>query len=241
MVTKLHVLLSMNKTIIFALVSFLLSTPVLAESVCYGTISEGRLENGEKMPLFTSNLHPYSYIGWTTGRTYVHAKVKEILLETYQQLESSKPDKVFVYGETAWKHGGQLAPHKTHQNGLSVDLMVPVVEASTGHSVRLPTTPFHKFGYGVEFDLAGKYEDIFKRYQIDFETLGELMYTIHQVALKHKVKIGRMIFDKQYKPLLYATSKGKYIKNNINIPDKNPWIRHDEHFHVDFEIPCRPL
>lgn len=217
--------------------SICLSSYVQAESVCYGTTSDGRLEKGEKMPLFAGNLNAYSTLGWTAGRTYVHSKVKDIILEAYKQLELTHPNKVFVYGESGWRSGGEFSPHKTHQNGLSIDLMVPVINSRTGESMPLPTSLFNKLGYGIEFNKKGFY----KSYQIDFEIMGELIYNIHASALKHNVKIWRIIFDPDFVKYLHATTKGRYIKKNITIPMKPSWVRHDEHFHVDFVIPCKPL
>ncbi|PIE89817.1 MAG: hypothetical protein CR997_09070 [Acidobacteria bacterium] len=42
-------------------------------------------------------------------------------------------------------------------------------------------------------------------------------------------------------PLLYQTTYGKYLKENIYFPQKKSWVRHDEHDHVDFKVPCKPL
>ncbi|MYN39650.1 hypothetical protein GTP55_09720 [Duganella sp. FT109W] len=67
--------------------------------------------------------------------------------------------KTFVYGETGLAQGGPIRPHKTHQAGLSVDFMVPVLNAA-GESVPLPGNVSNQFGYGIEFDQAGRFEDL---------------------------------------------------------------------------------
>src|SRR6185436_11752783 len=95
----------------------------------------------------------------------------------YQALESTAPGKVFVYGETGWRTGGRIRPHRTHQNGLSVDFMVPVLDAN-GRSVPLPTGPFNKFGYGIEFDAGGRFGQL----AIDFPAIGEHLYQLHRAA-----------------------------------------------------------
>ena len=136
------------------LILVLTAGPAFAEeSVCYGTTANGRLQNGVQLPASGPNFSSYSSIGSLAGRTYVHSKVQAVVVATYKALEASDPGKVFVYGETGWESGGRIRPHKTHQNGLSVDFMVPVLKGGT--SVPIPTSPLNKFGYDLEFDDSG--------------------------------------------------------------------------------------
>ena len=93
-----------------------------AESTCYGTVSNGRLERGIKLPNAGKNYSAYRGLGVALGRTYVHSKVSEIVLAAYLELEKSAASKKYVYGETGWAGGGRIKPHRTHRNGLSVDL-----------------------------------------------------------------------------------------------------------------------
>ena len=96
----------------------------IPESACYGTTSNGKLENGVKLPSNGDNFKAYSTVGVISGRTYVHSKVYEAITNSYNRLAETHPDRVFMYGETGFKNGGKFKPHKTHQNGLSVDFMV---------------------------------------------------------------------------------------------------------------------
>ncbi len=205
-------------------------------SVCFGTIAKGRLENAVQLPTEGKNFTPYSSLGVTLGRTYVHSKVSEVVLEAYRRMEVSAQSKVFVYGETGWAAGGRIRPHRTHQNGLSVDFMVPIVDDS-GRSVPLPTTPSNKFGYNIEFDVNGKYDV----YAIDFEAIAEHLYQLNIAGHARGVVITRVIFDPPYLPKLLATKHGKYLKANVSFMKGKAWVRHDEHYHVDFAVPCRPL
>jgi penicillin-insensitive murein DD-endopeptidase len=207
-----------------------------AKSVCYGTTAKGRLENGVQLPFSGKNFRAYSRILAGMGRTYVHSWVRTVVVNAYAALEKSHPAKRFVYGETGWAVGGRIKPHKTHQNGLSVDFMVPVVDAG-GRSVPIPTGPFNKYGYGIEFDAKGCTED----HCIDFEALGAHLKALCMAAAKAGIGIRRVIFDPRLQPLLYRTQAGPYLKAHIFIPKKRSWVRHDEHYHVDFEVKCRPL
>ncbi len=105
------------------------------------------------------------------GRTYVHSTVKEIVVAAYQDLAKKFPDTRFMYGETGWEEDGKFAPYKTHHNSISVDFMVPVID-DNGKSVPLPASVFNKFGYSIEFDKNGKYEEL----TIDFESLAVHIY-----------------------------------------------------------------
>jgi len=170
------------------------------------------------------------------GRTYVHTKVRDVILNAYASLEKSHPDKVFMHGETGLKKGGPFKPHKTHQNGLSVDFMVPVLNKKM-KSVPLPTSPFNKYGYAIQFNSKGKY----KKLTIDFEALAAQIKALHIEAKKAGIDVWRVIFDPRLQPYLYAAKDGAYIKKNILIPRKKSWVRHDDHFHIDFNYPCKPL
>ena len=130
--------------------------------------------------------------------------------------------------------GGRFPPHKTHQNGLSVDFMVPVLDEA-GESVHLPTHALNRYGYDIEFDAHGRYRE----YRIDFEALGAHIVALHKAARAHDVEIWRVLFDPGLQPLLYDTQYGDYIRRNIEMPAKRSWVRHDEHIHVDFIVECR--
>jgi penicillin-insensitive murein endopeptidase len=151
-------------------------------------------------------------------------------------LASVVPNKVFVYVETGWQSGGRFRPHRTHQNGLSVDFFVPVMD-SNGQSVRLPISAFNKFGYGIDFDAAGKFENL----TIDFEALGEHLYQLTIAAQKAGNSIALVILDPPYLDKLFSTKHGAFLKQNVRFMKGAAWVRHDEHYHVDFQVPCKQM
>ena len=204
-------------------------------STCYGTTSDGSLENGWKLPSGGPNFSSYSIIGSIIGRTYVHSDVHEVLLDSYESLASSAPGKVFVYGETGKKSGGSFEPHKTHRNGLSVDFMVPVVDES-GDSVPLPTNILNKWGYDIEFDSNGRYENL----TVDAEAMAEHIYQLHRVAEERGIGIWRVIFAPELQPLLHSTERWAYLQEHIEFSERRSWVRHDEHYHIDFIVQCQP-
>ena len=109
------------KYILFILLFYPLIT-IAETSTCYGTTLKGHLENGVQLPAKGKNFVSYSTLGYLTGRTYVHSKVRDIVVSAYKELEKEQPDKIYKFAETGFKLGGQFKPHKTHRNGLSVDL-----------------------------------------------------------------------------------------------------------------------
>ena len=220
-------------------VAFLVAWSIRAsatESVCYGTPSKGGLENGVQIPESGPNFSPYSFLGVALGRTYVHSKVAAVIEAAYASLAVSDPAKKYVYGESGWPAGGRIRPHRTHQNGTAVDFMVPVVDA-TGRSVPLPTSILNKFGYGVEFDSNARYETL----AIDFEAIADHLHALHEAAKLNGIGISRVIFEKAYIPRLYTTARGAFVRESIPFMQGEPWICHDEHYHVDFAVRCQPL
>ena len=208
----------------------------LAQSICFGSTANGRLEGGVRLPGEGKNYLSYGSLPELLGRTYVHSTVRDVVVAAYALLESDQPGKVYKYAETGFADGGPFRPHKTHQNGLSADFIVPVIDAQ-GRSVPLPTNPLNKWGYDVEFDSEGRFE----RYRIDFEALGAHLVALHEAAKQHGIEIWRVIFAPDLQPSLYETRYGAYLKAHILIPSKRSWVRHDDHYHVDFKVPCRPM
>ena len=225
----------MLKRLVFILLCSLLPNTVFSvESICYGTTKNGRLEHAVQLPSSGSNFVSYSSLAATLGRTYVHSTVRDIIVAAYKQLANDLPSKRFKYAETGFKKGGRFKPHKTHQNGLSVDFMVPVVN-DKGESVHLSTHALNRYGYDIEFDAKGRLDNL----TIDYEALAAHIVMLDKQAKAHSVKLWRVIFDPKLQPLLLKTKYGAYIKKNITLTKKRSWVRHDEHYHVDFDVPCK--
>jgi len=210
------------------------ATALSVESACYGTTANGRLENAVQLPARGSNFVGYSMVARAAGRTYVHSAVERIVVAAYQDLATEQPKKIYKYAETGIKEGGQFTPHKTHRNGLSVDFMTPVVNAA-GESVHLPTHPLNRLGYDIEFDASGRYEGL----SMDYEALAAHIVALHKQAKQQGYDLWRVIFDPDLQPNLFNTQYAAYLKQHNQFSKKRSWVRHDEHYHVDFAIPCR--
>ena len=217
--------------------SLVLWFPLISQaetSSCYGTTSNGRLEKGVQLPLAGNNYVGYSLLGSLLGRNYVHSEVRNIIVSAYKALEKEQPNKVYKYAESGLQFGGQFKPHKTHQNGLSVDFMTPVINKK-GQSVYLPTNPLNKFGYAIEFDEKGIYDGM----RIDYEAMAAHIVILDKQAKKNGYGLWRVIFDPQLQAPLFDTQYADYLKENIQFSNKRSWVRHDEYYHVDFAIKCK--
>jgi len=217
------------------IVLVLLAGQAVAESTCFGTTSNGRLENSCNLPRKGDNFITYSSALQLAGRTHVHCKVHKIIIDSYRSLETTNSDTIYVYGETGKKDGGPFRPHKTHQNGLSVDFMIPVLDEN-GDSVPLPTSMLNKYGYDIDFTPAGKYKSL----TIDYEAFAAHLAALDTAAREQGVGIWRVIFDPKMQHELKSTKAWPEI-SHLTFSTRRSWVRHDDHYHIDFEVPCKPL
>lgn len=203
--------------------TMILLLPLIAwaeTSTCFGTMSNGSLSNGVKLPAEGNNFVGYSSAARLAGRTYVHSEVKSIIVSAYKDLETEQPSKVYKYAETGLKNGGQFKPHKTHRNGLSVDFMTPVKDKH-GASVHLPTHLLNKLGYDIEFDENDHYDGMY----IDYEAMAAHIVALHKQAKQHGHDLWRVIFDSTLQPNLYKTKYAHYLKENVEFSKRRSWVR----------------
>lgn len=204
-----------------------------AQSRCHGTVENGSIEQSVALPARGPNYVRMSQGPISATRVYVHSLVRDITLAAYAALEAEYPRVQFVYGESGLAHGGPIAPHKTHQNGLSVDFFVPVLN-ERGETVPFPARLENQFGYGIDFNAQAEYGNL----RIDFPALAEHIHQLHQAARARGADLALVVFDTQYLPRLFDTPRGPYLREKIPFMKTPPWVRHDEHIHVDFAVAC---
>lgn len=204
-------------------------------SVCRGNVVYGRLEGGGRIAYSGDNFRAYSFLGFLIGRTFVHSAVRNAMRDAYADVYATHPDLRFVYAETSWPWGGRFWPHKTHANGTAVDFHVPV-RASDGTVTEIATHALNRFGYDVEFDANGRSGS----YQIDFEAMALHLLALDKAAQANGTRIGHVIFDPTLHGKLFATPAGaRLAKRGLAFSKYQAWVRHDEHYHVNFVVPCR--
>ncbi|QYF92843.1 hypothetical protein KY495_19315 [Massilia sp. PAMC28688] len=65
-------------------------------------------------------------------------------------------------------------------------------------------------------------------------------YTSYSTIAAVHAGIGQVILDPAFTVQLLATRRGPYLQRHVKFMKGKPWVRHDEHYHVDFAVPCRP-
>jgi penicillin-insensitive murein endopeptidase len=205
-------------------------------SVAVGSVSDGTLKNGKPVPFSGTNFRYFDSVSYLNERCFVHEKLKLTLLNSFSELETIIPDRIFTVMECSNREGGKIYPHRTHQNGLSVDLMVPLLKDDR---------PFYELDtigsthYILEFDNSGAYKSE-PSIKIDFETIAQQLLSLNDAARKNGLKISKVIFKTELKEELFATTSGKKLLNSgiYFTRSLTPVINalHDDHFHVDFEI-----
>jgi penicillin-insensitive murein DD-endopeptidase len=216
-------------TIVFGGNSLAIALESSAPSVSVGRKAAGRLEHGKRLPTSGPNFRAYSRLGALLGRNSVHGDVRATIVDAYGELERTQPGVTFVYGETGWPSGGRIRPHRTHQNGLSADFMVPVRDAA-GAPRTLGTTPWRRFGYATEFDADGRAGGL----RIDLDAVAAHLLALEHAAAKHGLAIELVIFAPELRDRLARTKQGRDVVRRLPFMQGRAWVRHDEHYHVDF-------
>lgn len=203
-------------------------------SISKGIVSNGTLVNGKLVPFSGSNFQYFDTMSYLLGRAFVHSSVKSILKNSYQNLAITFPEHHFFIMETSNECGGKLDPHKTHQNGLSVDFMMPMLKNGKEYKGLDTVGTSHYF---MSFDDSGKYSED-ASIQINFDIVAKHILELDKEARKHGMKIEKVIIKLELKDELLTSKYGEELKNSGIYIVKNltPLINsiHDDHYHIDF-------
>ncbi|OGQ86799.1 MAG: hypothetical protein A2289_13795 [Deltaproteobacteria bacterium RIFOXYA12_FULL_58_15] len=217
------------------------AAPALAAgdvAIAFGGGGCGKLDGGEALPCRAANFETFADTACVLGRNYLHPLIVKTVVGAYATLAKDFPHRTWQYGETGKAEGGPLWPHKTHQNGLAADFFVPVINKK-GEPDQVPISVFNKFGYDVEFDKRGRVDGL----RIDFGAVGAHLLALEVSAKSNGVRIDRIIITPDFHAALLREVPA--IEHLLPLfMKKEAWVRHDEHYHVDFELPSnlrRPL
>lgn len=208
-----------------------LNTP----SISRGLVNNGSLENGVTFPFSGSNYHYFDTISYLQKRGFVNNKVRDLVLAAYDSLYHAFPNNTYGLMECSNEHGGKIWPHKTHQNGLSVDFMSPLLKGEKQSTIYDYIGTQHYF---MEFDEHGVYVND-RSHQIDFELMAQHLAILHFFAPKYGLKVNKVIFKLNLKDELFATKTGKIIQKKLYFAQNLSNLinnLHDDHYHVDFEL-----
>lgn len=200
-----------------------------------GTVAEGKLKHGKLIPFYGENYTYFDKDSYLASRAFTHEKIYSIILDSYADLLETHPNRKFFLMELSRKEGGEIFPHRTHQNGLSVDFMMPKLKNG------LPCYTLDSLGkshYLLEFNDQGEYvEDT--SIKIDFDLVAEHILALNKNANKLGYKIQKVIIKVSLKDELFKTSHGQKLKNSsiYIVKSLTPLINnlHDDHYHIDFQ------
>lgn len=200
-----------------------------------GEVNNGSLENGRRFPKKGKNFKYFSSLSFACfNRAWVHSEVLDITLEAYEEMYEQFPDKKFLLMECSKKEGGKMWPHRTHQNGTSIDFGVPLVKKGKPYHFNHHYGIFH---YLMSFDEQGNYS-LNKNVSIDFETMGKHILALEKAAKKRKMYIKKVILKINLKDDFYKTESGKLVKSKgiyfAKVLPKTIDNLHDDHYHIDF-------
>ena len=101
-----------------------------------------------------------------------------------------------------------------------------------GQWVLMPTAPWQKFGYSLDFDAQGRGSGL----SIDFPCLGEMLLTLDREAQRHGLVVERIIVAPEYVDRVLGTRRSEMAGLAVRFMRRPAWVRHDEHVHVDFRV-----
>jgi len=203
-------------------------------STSKGSVSNGSLENGKLLPYNGPNFWYFDKGSYLSSRGFVHSKVKKTVLDSYKNLEVLS-DRNWCIMEASNQKGGKLYPHRTHQNGMSIDFMMPLKKDNKPYYQLDSSGTMH---YLMTFDDNG-YHAKKKDVQIDFDAVGLHIIELEKAARKNGLKIKKIIIKIELKDELYASKYGATIKKKgiyvVKGLTKMINALHDDHYHIDFE------
>lgn len=204
-------------------------------SVSKGSVSKGSILNSKLLPYSGGNFQYFDKWSYLQGRAFLNGKVKSAVLNTYSDLKKKNPVRKYTVMECSHKEGGKLWPHRTHQNGLSVDFMMPLSKNGEPYYDLDDKGLKH---YLLEFNNKGEYEKD-KAVKIDFDATAQHILLLDRNARKLGYKIKKVIIKVELKDELYSTTYGKQIKEKgiyvvMGLTSKINAL-HDDHYHIDFE------
>ena len=198
-----------------------------------GKVHKGSLKNAYKLDWKLGNTVFFSKFSYyILGRAYVNSDVYHTIYNAHEALEKLHPKRKFIVMECSRKKGGRMYPHRTHQNGLSVDFFAPMIKKNKSKHFKA----LGYYRYLLNFDNKGKRKNV----EIDFDGMAEHILILEKYARMNNLRIKKVIFKTDLKDKLYATEHGKQLKKSgiylaMNLtPQLNKL--HDDHYHIDFEV-----
>jgi penicillin-insensitive murein endopeptidase len=198
-----------------------------------GTVSNGKLKHGKLVPYKGRNFMYFDRESYLEGRAFLNNLALNAVVGMYDSLLKVLPQRYFHIMECSNEHGGELFPHRTHQNGLSIDFMMPLQKEGKPY-YGLDTIGIEH--YALQFDDDGRYTKD-TSISIDFNLVARQILLLNHFAQENGLAVFKVIIKIELKEELFATEYGKLLKASdiYVVRGLSPLINslHDDHFHID--------
>lgn len=207
----------------------------VSESI--GSVRDGKLINGWLLPHSGSNFHFFSgFSYYILNNGYVHSSVYQTVMDAYATCAVTSPGTTYRLMECSGKKGGRMIFHWTHQNGLSVDFMVPKKRGTTKTLLSNYAGLAH---YLLKFSPHGKLS-LSKKTEIDFEAMAAHLLALDDAARANGLRIRKILFHTDMHEALFQTPSGqKLLQRDLRFISRLDDLVnrfHDDHYHVDFDF-----
>lgn len=203
------------------------------EALSFGAGRCGKLTGGMSLPCTGQNFESGSRATCVLGRHHLHPLVVATITDAYALLKASHPGRMWQYGEMGLINGGAFPPHRTHQNGRAADFFFPAMDAQ-GQPQPLSIHPGNLLGYAIHFAADGSLGSL----RLDVAALVDHLAALEKAGAPRGVKVHRVIIDGPFQRMaLKARPDAAAFKERFN--KHRVWVAHDQHYHVDFNIPHR--
>lgn len=188
-----------------------------------GITAAGGLVGGRSIAPLGADLRSHSHLLAAVGRQYVHPDLARLLVaaasEEREAMGARRDADVSAWrvAETGWRTGGWFPPHLTHQDGLAVDVMTPLLAG------RVPSGVPRQLGYGVDLGEDGSFAGT----RADVERLARFFDALCTNAGEHGLVVRRLTvwgpWHGAIRGRMRSTCRG-------NLADAA--LPHDDHVHV---------
>lgn len=225
----------MNRTLFLCVFLSLGLGALYSQSTSKGSPSKGSLNNAAKLPYRGEAYRYFSPLSYyILRRGFVHHKVRNTILQAYQSCHEAMPERKFRLMECSKRKGGEMKPHRTHQNGMSVDFMTPLKKKGKTFQALDHLGIWH---YLLTFNSNAQWR-LNRKVQIDYEAMARHILAIADAAKANGLKIKKVIFKVELQPALFKGTYGKKLKRKgiYFVRKLSPLIDnlHDDHYHIDF-------
>ncbi len=209
----------------------------IGQSQSVGSVGNGHLVNAYLLPYSGPNFSYFSFISYyVMDNGYVHSKIGQTVLDAYVECEESCPQTHFRVMECSDKKGGKMLLHNTHQNGLSIDFMLPKKKNNKAFSWLDGLGLWHYF---LDFKNDGSLRAN-ESITIDFETMARHILALDDAGKKHGVRVKKVILKIELKDEFYRTASGEKVRDRgIYFAKALPELTnnaHEDHYHIDFSF-----